>query len=389
MPPNILLLGGDADHNLGDQAILSSMCRALRKLHPGATLAVVSADKSRSAQYADADILRPGLFGLPALCAAAARSDLVLVGGGGLFQDDDSLIKMPYWAARCLLMRLFCRRIIGYALGVGPLRAASSRLFARLAFACMEQVTVRDPHAQRVAQPATGKTVEVVPDPAILIEPATADATRRWLDEHGIAVNDKPLIGVAVRRWFPPRNRIVPQRVAAKVAPVVASPGRRSGALIDALVAVLEEAIDRHDAKILLLPTYNAGHEGDDRLCLEIQNRLPAGAAKVLHIDDPALYKGVAGQLALMLGGRMHPTIFAAAMATPIVGLAYNPKFHGFFELLDIPGRVMDVEAFVRQGKTKELAALIEQAFNDRDTLRQNSAALQERVDRFNRSLVT
>ena len=389
MPPKILLLGGDADHNLGDQAILASMCRALRKLHPGADLAVVSADESRSARYADADILRPGPFGLPALCAAAARSDLILVGDGGLFQDDDILIKMPYWAARCLLMRLFCRRIVGYALGVGPLRAVSSRLFARLAFACMEQVTVRDPHAQRVAQTVTSKAVEVVPDPAILIEPASADATRRWLDERGVAANGKPLIGVAVRRWFPPRNRIVPQRVTAKLVPGIASPGRRSGAMIDALVTVLEEVIERHDAKIVLLPTYNAGHEGDDRLCLEIQNRLPAGAAKVLHIDDPALYKGVVGHLTLMLGGRMHPTILAAAMATPIVGLAYNPKFHGFFELLDIPDRVMDVEAFVRQGKTSELAELIEQAFDDREKLSSNSAVLQERVDRFNRSLVT
>ncbi len=388
MPPKILLLGGDADHNLGDQAILSSMCQELRRLHPDAELNVVSADASRSERYADANILRPGLAGLPGQCVAAARSDLVLVGGGGLFQDDDSLIKMPYWAARCLLMRLLCRRVVGYALGVGPLRAASSRFFARLAFACMEHVTVRDPHAQRVAQPVTGKTVEVIPDPAILVEPTTAEATRRWLNEQGVAVDDKPLIGVAVRRWFPPGNRIIPQRVAAKFAPLSASPGRRSGPLIDALATVLSQVIEHHGAKILLLPTYNAEHEGDDRLCLDIQNRLPSGAARVLHIDDPALYKGVTGQLSLLLGGRMHPTIFAAGMATSIVGLAYNPKFHGFFELLGIPDRVMDVEAFVRQGRTEELAALIEQALNDGEKLGQSSAVLREQVHAFNRSLV-
>jgi len=103
--------------------------------------------------------VRPGLLGFLQLIHAAKHADIILCGGGGLFQDDDSLIKMPYWALRVVLVRLFCNKIIGYSLGVGPLSAPTSRLFARLAFSCMQHISTRDPIAQRTAQNLTRKPV--------------------------------------------------------------------------------------------------------------------------------------------------------------------------------------------------------------------------------------
>ena len=57
---------------------------------------------------------------------AAASADLVLV-GGGLFQDDDSLIKMPYWGLKVAIVRLFARRMVTYSIRAGPLRSRRTR----------------------------------------------------------------------------------------------------------------------------------------------------------------------------------------------------------------------------------------------------------------------
>jgi polysaccharide pyruvyl transferase WcaK-like protein len=127
-----LSLAGDADGNLGDRATLKSMYEEIRTIYPHAGLTLVLSDRIRAER--DAYIVPRGLHGFPKLCTAASQSDMVLCGEGGLFQDDDNLIKMPSWGLRVLLMRLLCRRVIGYSLGIGPLNAPTSRLFARLAF---------------------------------------------------------------------------------------------------------------------------------------------------------------------------------------------------------------------------------------------------------------
>ena len=70
----------------------------------------------------------------------------------------------------------------------------------------------------------------------------------------------------------------------------------------------------------------------------------------LLLLDDPRLAKACCGQMRALLGGRMHPMIFAAASGTPVVGLAYNPKFHGLAELIDLDDGIMDVATLQRDG---------------------------------------
>ncbi len=387
-PSSILILCGDADHNLGDRAILQATCHELRAIRPDVTLTVVSQDAGRVARDLGATAIRPGWRGLVRLCRAAAASDLVLCGGGGLFQDDDSLIKMPYWGLRVALARLLCRRVVGYALGVGPLGAASSRLFARLAFACMEQISVRDGHARAVARALTRKPVVVLPDPALRLCPAAPEAARAWMAAQGVPMDGRPLVGVAPRRWFPPRRRIVPHRLAVRLGLRDEQQTATGDRLLGLLAEVLDRVVRRHDAHVLFLPTYCVPHEGDDRLCEQILGRMAKPAGQVMRIGQPPLYKAVTGQLDLMLGGRMHPTIFAADAGTPVVGLAYNRKFHGFFELLGCPERVLDVQSFVYGNRVDQLEAMLDAALAGGRLEAAGIEALGHGLSAFNRDLL-
>ena len=81
----------------------------------------------------------------------------------------------------------------------------------------------------------------------------------------------------------------------------------------------------------------------------------------------------------------MHPTIFAASVGTPIVGLAYNPKFAGFFHLMGQPHQVMDVEDFVRGGRADDLARMVDRAIREKRPLRETTDRLTGEIQAFNR----
>lgn len=380
---NVLVLAGDTDNNLGDRAILQATCCYLRRRLPRAEIKVVSRAPRRAARDYGATALRPGPAGLPAMLRAAARADLVLCGGGGLFQDDDSLIKMPYWALRLALVRLFAPRIVGFALGVGPLRALSSQAAARVAFATMAEISVRDPLAGSVAQAHTGKPVAVLADPALLLEPAPRHVARDRLASEGVPLDGRLLIGVAPRRWFPPAARLIPHRLASRLGlpdPQKSADGER---LCDLLARLLDRQVERYGAYVLFLPTYNAAHEGDDRLSAEILARMKRPDGQVLRLDDPALYQAVTRELHVLLGGRMHPVILAASVGTPVVSLSYNPKFRGLFELLNLPEQVHDVATFVRAGQLDAIEASLAAALAGRRPPDGQLAALTSRLRDF------
>jgi polysaccharide pyruvyl transferase CsaB len=376
----VLVLNGDFEGNLGDAAILAGTCQILEALRPGIEISVAARDAHRAPRDPAVRSVPRGLAGLPALAREAWRADLILCGGGGLFQDDDSLVKMPYWALRVAFARMLCPRVVGWSLGVGPLRARVSRCLARLAFACMESISVRDAEARALAQSLTSTPVQLVPDPGLLLAPAPAARVERWLCEQRVPRDGRPLVGVALRRWFPPRARLVPNHIAARFRRVGAHHSVGSQRLVELVARALRTVVEKSNAHVLLLPSYSAPHEGDVAMCEEVLRRCPEGSAQLARIDEAALYKGVSGRLSVLISGRMHPTIFAAAMGVPVVGLAYNPKFRGFLALIGREDCVLDLQRFVREQRADALAALVGCALDERASAADRCAELAERT---------
>ena len=111
----ILLLGGDVDYNVGDRAILNALVRCLHAHDPSAEIAFVGSPAIHANLPGVSEVIPRGGRGLRALLRAASGADRVLIAGGGLFQDDDSRIKMPYWAARIAFLKAFNSEISGLA----------------------------------------------------------------------------------------------------------------------------------------------------------------------------------------------------------------------------------------------------------------------------------
>lgn len=384
----ILILSGDIDGNLGDGAIALATCESLLKLDNQLGIALVSDQSVLAKKLPNLLLIPRGLKGLPRLLARARESDFILCGGGGLFQDDDSLIKMPYWALRLLLVRMVCRRIIGYSLGVGPLRFAGSRFFARLAFACMERVSVRDPLALATARTATAKPLTLVPDPALLLASGSREGAGGLLQEHGVPLDGAPLIGVALRKWFHHTTTLIPHKYAVKYR-LRKIPGQEKCRKMAVLLAtVLDRLAREHGAFIVFLPTYNVAHEADSDTCREVMEKMGSPRKALLAVQDPKQYKAITGFLSVMLGGRMHPTILAAGENVPVVGLSYNQKFSGFFQLLGRLDKLIHVEDFVNHELTEELYGLLASSLSPKPAPGTRVEELAGEIERFNRSLL-
>jgi len=391
----LLVVAGDADGNLGDRALLTGLCDDLRS--SGWPVELATTARRISTVPGSLEIRTLGGSGtrkLTALRRAAAAADVVLWGGGGLLQDDDSLLKVPYWTALLSLLRPLSRCTVAYSLGVGPLRRDFSRLLARRALGCCDAVSTRDRRGQALASQLTSSPVTLVPDPALLLCPASRRAAREWLRERGVPLDGRPVFGIAPRRWFPPRDRLLPHQLRSRFAPSPEARAGESERLVDHVARALSRIAGELDAHLLFLPSYAIPVEGDVEICrrmLAVCRRLQARSGTVGQvevIDDPRLYAAVTGTLDLMIGGRMHPTILAASAGTPIVGIGYNPKFDGFFDLLDAAELQIGVAQVVAEGGAEALERVIVSALERGAPRSDRVERLRERVRRFNRELL-
>jgi polysaccharide pyruvyl transferase WcaK-like protein len=382
----VVILAGDTDGNLGDLAIVTATCQQLRRRRPDIHISLLTSHPERDSRRLGIAPLRRGLRSFLSLAKSVSQADLVICGGGGLFQDDDSLLKMPYWAFRLIVLRLLTRRIVGFAIGAGPLGHPLSRVACRLALNTLDPITARDGLAEAVLQPLTRRPVEIVPDPAFMLEAAPVSVATRLLVEAGVPLS-KPIVGVAVRRWFHTASNLIPHKYAYRFG---YARGRGEASMEKfrvCMTSALREVSAETGAHILFLPTYNVRHEDDAAVCEAIGLQLPPGSCTTLRLDDPALYKTVTGLVSVMLCGRMHPAILAASEGTPVIGLAYNQKFSGMFSLLGQEARCISMEDFIA-ANAASVVAMLKDSIRHPQHYRPDTSKLKEETQEFIRWLV-
>lgn len=320
--PRRILIGGYYGHgNAGDEAILAGMLDTLRALRPDLEFTVASGHPESTAAEHGVRAVASG--DLPALIAAVAGSDLVILGGGGLFHDywpvpEETFLTrrqggLPAYLAYPALAALLERPAAIYAAGVGPLATEEGRRLTRAAFALCRRATVRDPGSLALlAEIAPDLPVELAADPAFGLQPAAGPEIDRLLASLGIGTDER-LTGVALRHWD---FGVSPEVWEAEVA--------------RGLDLHLAERSEKTPGRLLFLPFQSeAGTYEDD---LAVSRRVAAALTRperALVIDRrlrPAELAGLLGRCERVLAMRYHAALFALAAGVPAAALAYDPK---------------------------------------------------------------
>ncbi|HSL26875.1 MAG TPA: polysaccharide pyruvyl transferase family protein [Acidimicrobiia bacterium] len=330
-PVRVLICGYYGFGNTGDEAILSVLLEDLSGTHPGAGVTVLAG--SPADVYADHQVEAIQWQDTAATIAAARAADLMVLGGGGLFQDhhpfDPAQMWTPhhgdigYWSGFALLARATDTPLAIYGVGVGPLNTADGRRYTALAFEIAEAASVRDATSARLVADlgVDARDIKVTADPAFRLNPASPDVALEMLGVSGITGDS--LIGVCLRPWG-------------------------DGSWISAVTQAVDELVERWDAQVVFVPFQESPwpHENDSQVALDVLGamRHPERAAILRGGYTAAERAAVLGQCRLVLAMRLHSAIFGAAAGVPVMALAYDPKVDQVMQELGVEEAVADLK---------------------------------------------
>lgn len=306
----VLVAGWVGSSNLGDELVLAGLLRHLRAL--GADPVALSVDPAGTTRDHGVEAVRAG--GPLALLAAAGSADALVLGGGGLLQDETSPFNLPFHLARAWAAALRRLPRAGVGLGAGRLDTAAGRTLVRASLRGMP-VSVRDaPSADLLASLG-------LPRPVLAADLA--------LGLPDVAVPAQDRLVVCLRPWTG-GGGLLPASVRARRAP---------GPPDQAVEATARE-LDRVAAATGLAPhlvALQADRDGPLHDAVAARMTVAVTTARPTLAELPA----EVGSGRVVLAMRYHGAICAVLAGRPAVLVGYSPKVDAFARELGPAGRLL------------------------------------------------
>lgn len=308
----IALSGYYGFDNAGDEALLSAITMSLKRLQPDLEFLVLSGNpqKTQRLHGVEAVYYMHPLQVLKGLL----RSDLLISGGGSIFQDVTSGRSLAYYISVVALAKLLGKPVIFYAQGVGPINRPLSRLLMRLVANRVDLITLRDEDSWQLLREigVIRPEIRVTSDPVFALRPLPQDYESVDTKLAEIIDPDKPVIGVSVRQW-PALEGYQPE-----------------------LACCLDE-LALQGYQILFIPMAYPDDLAASQRVASFMKR-PA----VLLDEDLSSREHLAliSRMNFIIGMRLHALVFAASMGVPFAGISYDPKVDAFlkqFRLRPLP----------------------------------------------------
>lgn len=287
---------------------------------------------------------------------ARRRVDGLVLGGGGLLQDETSVANVPYHLAPVLTSRV---RAVGVGLGAGPLTTRSARALVRATLGRLAALSVRDAASADlltgigVAKPVVAADLALrLPSPAVEVDDVVVAALRPWSGR-------RHRLPVALRRRS---ASVVDARQADRAARALDAVATGTG--LTTRLVVLEPPKDEPLARAVA-----------DRMRTDVEVVTPAP----LDVPD-AVARG-----RVVVAMRYHAGIAAALGCRPAVLLGYSPKVAAL--AADLDARVLpwnlDDPTVVAAAAVDALARTDDQLAARLDELRQRELRNRDVLERL------
>lgn len=303
MALKVVISGYYGFHNVGDEAILSSMIQALKKCDSTIEITVLSNDPAYTEKtYGVRAVNR---WSLKEVTKAIRSSDGLISGGGSLLQDKTGGKSILYYTGIMFIANLLNKPVFIYAQGMGPIDKKINQWITKIALQRAKVITVRDEASKQLLEKiGVRKTIEVVPDPVMGLNGSNYEC--HWFLSQGFT---KSVIAVSVRDW--------PSEYDYETE----------------LMIALDE-IAANNNHIVFLPMHGENDEKTSKRIAEHMQQKSWIAPYDLTIEEKI---GLIKQSQLVIGMRLHALIFAALVHTPFLALSYDPKIDAFAKLCDQP----------------------------------------------------
>ncbi|MGP3610271.1 polysaccharide pyruvyl transferase family protein [Anoxybacillus sp. PDR2] len=366
----VLIHGFYGAGNAGDDAILHSIIRTLKQVNHQIEIVVIAWSKNIKAYYGDEKI--DYIYGLDfkRIAQALKESALLIVGGGGLFQDYNTFAPenlfidqkgaLNYYSAPIILAKMLNIKTMLYAVGVGPLASEESKRAMKWIGEMVDSITVRDAASAQLLTSLGISKQQLSADPVITLPAA---------DQTNFSLNKKTslhkYIGLNLRNWSYDRK-------SAKKAE-------------HQLISVLNQLSEKYLVTFVIMSFNKLPSELEK--ARQLAKRLKGDSLILPYDCSPEEYKSMCRELDLMIAMRLHASIFALSEGVPSIGLSYDDKVSGLYQELDLKPYCFPIEEI----DISSLRMLIEDCLinpqNHRRLIQDNVTVLQER-ERINQTVL-
>ena len=196
--PKILMYGYFGAGNMGDEAILEVQTKLFRQLNPNIELSVLTHDEERAKAlnlkpYDFKDILK--------IIKAIEECDLIISGGGGLFQDVSWIFNPLYYGLMMYLGTIIKKPVFMFGQGYGPVTTKKGIACAKKLLPLCTKATFRDKESLKEFQEyAPNVPAFYTADPAFAYEPGNEERGIKYLQKMKVNT-DKKIVYFGIREY--------------------------------------------------------------------------------------------------------------------------------------------------------------------------------------------
>ncbi|ART75837.1 hypothetical protein B4U37_07250 [Sutcliffiella horikoshii] len=355
--------------NAGDDAILEAIIETIKEINGKIEIVVSIRSKNIPAYYGKESIQYVLGTDIPAVSKELETCSLLIVGGGGLFQDYNSFDPgnlftnqrgaINYYTYPIILAKMMAIRVMFYGIGVGPLQQPISRTAMKWIGELADDITVRDMESYQLLK-EVGVTKQV-----LTADPVTRLGSTFTNEAHSMNSNKKLNVGINLRNWtYAEQDAKLFQQQFIHYLHLLAK----------------AFPITYYVMPFNKLPSEMVKAE-------QIAKEL--GNAEVLpYSSSPKKYKYLCQQLDLMIAMRLHANIFSIYEGVPSVGISYDGKVEQFFQEIQLPTYCHSLSNYDLSSFKQIIQDILNNTGHHKRVVQDKLAILQER-EKINKDVLT
>lgn len=325
--------------NAGDEAILSALMDGIKTELPTAHISVCSAnpDETKKEHHVNAypffglglksiikGLLRKTRKDYLNAVISFFRSDVIIIGGGGLFFDSAETNEWIFGYINLIhRAKRYGKKIALVGISVGPLHHKGSEEAINEAFALVDLISVRDNTSRDtlIRCGVAPERIHVIPDLVFTLNSAS----------------DERVTEILTQESFPTQG--------CNIALTPCCYNTKQPGWVEQYIAFCERAVAELNCNLWLIPMQRNDSHDDlsaiDTIYAGLSEQAKSRAHRLRGIYNAKEIQGIISKANAVLAERLHGSIMAINTNTPVLSIAYMPKVVGVLELAKLEERII------------------------------------------------